>query len=191
MSKKKLFVMMALVIVIAILGTGTLAYFTTKAVVHNVITTGGVGITLEEKMLDENGNEVDYENPKDHVSPGEPVSKIVRVKNDDEPAWIRVRVDMRVETPRDEMDPREDITLDYNTEDWTYKNGWYYYNDILPSGQRTTPLFEKVNLSGEGMGNEYQNSTIYIDVKAQAVQAANNPPQVENDVTTVQGWPND
>ena len=185
MSKKKIIAMMALVIVIAILGTGTLAYFTTKAVVHNVITTGGVGITLEEKMLDENGNEVDYENPKDHVSPGEDVSKIVRVKNDDADAWIRVRVDMRVETPRDEMDPGEDITLNYNAEDWTYHEGWYYYNEILPSGQRTTPLFEEVNLSGEGMGNEYQNSTIYIDVKAQAVQSANNG----TSVLTATGWP--
>ena len=184
MSKKKLFVMMALVIVIAVLGTGTLAYFTTKAVVHNVITTGGVGITLEETMRDENGDEIPYENP-DGVMPGDPVSKIVRVKNDDADAWIRVRVDMRVETPRDEMDPGEDIILDYNAEDWTYHEGWYYYNEILPSGQRTTPLFEEVSLSGEGMGNEYQNSTIYIDVKAQAVQSANNG----TSVLTATGWP--
>ena len=189
MSKKKMIAMMALVIVIAIIGTGTLAYFTTRVVTHNVITSGGVGITLVETMLSSDGKtEIEYKDPTG-VMPGEPVSKIVRVHNDDADAYVRVKVDISVEKGSAAVPVGNAISIDYNSDAWTYADGWYYYNDILPGGQTTPALFEEVELSGDNMGNEYQNAKIYVNVYAQAVQAQNNAPTVEKDVTTVQGWP--
>ena len=187
MSKKKIIAMMALVIVIAILGTGTLAYFTTKAVVHNVITSGAVGITLKETMLDENGNEVTYENPEDNKMPGDSISKIVRVQNDDEPAWIRIRVTKLV---NEKADAKNAITINYNLgtapTQWTQKDGWFYYNKPLAKGESTDPLFKFVDFDGKKMDNDYQNATIEINVEAQAVQSANNGTKV----LEATGWPN-
>ena len=187
--KKKMYVIAAILVVLAILGTGTLAYFTTRVVTHNVITSGGVGITLVETMLGPDGKtEVKYENPEG-VMPGEPVSKIVRVQNDDADAYVRVKVDISVAKGTETVPVGNAISIPYNSTDWTYTDGWYYYNVILPNGQKTTPLFEEVDLSGENMGNEFQSSKILVNVYAQAVQAANNPPTVADDVTTVKGWP--
>ena len=187
MSKKKIIAMMALVIVIAILGTGTLAYFTTKAVVHNVITSGAVGITLKETMLDDKGKEIPFVN-QDGVMPGDGVSKIVRVQNDDEPAWIRIRVTERI---NDEADSEDVISINYNLgtapTQWTKKDGWFYYNKPLAKGETTDPLFKYVDFSGSGMDNDYQNATIEIGVEAQAVQSANNGTKV----LEATGWPND
>ena len=189
MNKKKLFAMMALVIVIAILGTGTLAYFTTRALVHNVITTGGVNIELEETMLNDKGQEIPFVD-QTGAMPGQEISKIVRVQNDDADAYVRVKVDIAVEKGTATVPVGNAIGIAYNSADWTYADGWYYYNKILPGGQKTTPLFEKVDLSGENMGNEYQNSKIHVNVYAQAVQAANNAIPDGGNVTDVKGWPN-
>ena len=186
MSKKKIIAMMALVIVIAILGTGTLAYFTTKAVVHNVITSGAVGITLKETMLDDKGKEIPFVN-QDGVMPGDGVSKIVRVQNDDEPAWIRIRVTEKINKNEDSEDV---ISINYNLgtapTQWTKSGDWFYYNKPLAKGESTDPLFKYVDFSGSGMDNDYQNATIEIGVEAQAVQSANNGTKV----LEATGWPN-
>ena len=187
MSKKKIIAMMALVIVIAIMGTGTLAYFTTRVVTHNVITSGGVNIQLVEEFP-AGGDDQHAEG----VMPGSELEKKVQVQNLDEPAWIRVKV--TVSCNGKAVDPKV-MAIDYNV--GTAANQWtkgedniYYYNSIVSAPDKTAPLFSKVAFSGKDMGNEYQNSEFVVSVEAQAVQAQNNAPTVENDVTTVQGWPN-
>ena len=174
MSKKKLYAMMALVIVISILGTGTLAYFTTRAVVHNVITSSGVKIELVETMLDDEGEEIPFEN-QDGIMPGQEVSKIVRVTNRDAKAWVRVRV---TETINDRPDRENLITMNCNLgkapTQWTQKGEWFYYNKPLENGETTEPLFKGVTLAGKEMGNQYENATIDIVVEAEAIQYANN-----------------
>ena len=46
--KRKLLILSVLVICIATLAAGTLAYFTSEGTAHNVITTGGVEIAVQE-----------------------------------------------------------------------------------------------------------------------------------------------
>lgn len=191
MNKKKLFAMMALVIVIAILGTGTLAYFTTRALVHNVITTGGVNIELEETMLNDKGQEIPFVD-QTGAMPGQEISKIVRVTNKDAEAWIRIQVE---ETIDEKADSENVIRINYNLgtapTQWTEKDGWYYYNKPLANGETTEPLFKGVTLAGREMDNKYQNKDIVVSVSAQAVQAANNAIPDGGNVTDVKGWPKD
>lgn len=186
MNKKKLYVMMALIMVIAILGTGTLAYFTTRAVVHNVITTGGVKIELKETMLNDQGEEVKFEDQTD-VMPGQELSKIVRVTNKDAEAWVRIRV---TETIDGQADTEDVVRINFNLgtapTQWTEKDGWYYYNKPLANGETTDPLFKGVTLAGREMDNKYQNKDIVVSVSAQAVQTANNG----ETVLAATGWPN-
>ena len=184
--KKRLLIVSALVLVLAILGAGTLAYFTSSATAHNVVTTGGVGITLVEKMLDADGKEVDFTN-QNGIMPGQSVSKIVRVLNNAEKsaeAWIRVKVEKAVTVDGKELDASV-ITMDFNTTDWTEKDGWFYYNKSVMPGDETTNLFTKVNFAGVEMDNAYQNATVTVTVSAQAVQTKNNG----TTVLTAAGWP--
>lgn len=46
--KRKLLILSVLAICVAMLAGGTLAFFTSEDKAHNVITTGGVEITLQE-----------------------------------------------------------------------------------------------------------------------------------------------
>ena len=77
------------------------------------------------------------------------------------------------------------IVIDPDATNWTLKDGWWYYNTAIKSGEMTKPLFEEVVFSGPDMDNKYQNCTVMIDVNAQAVQTVNNGETVWEAL----GWP--
>lgn len=170
--KRKILILSVLAILLAILAANTLAYFTADTTAHNVITSGGVSIKLNEWA-----NEARTEKFEDKtgVMPGAEVTKIVEVENvGTGTAWVRVQVvlDVYAEGGKEQLPP-DPVTLDFNETDWTYQDGYYYYNKPLAPGETTEPLFTSVSFDDQ-MGNEYQNSTAHVDVNAFAVQSANN-----------------
>lgn len=181
--KKKLLILSVLVICIATLAGGTIAYFTSEGRAHNVITTGGVEIELNE-WADE-AKTTPFKDVSG-VMPGAKVTKIVEVKNTGSaPAWVRVSVDKNV-TFADKTVSKDDsfVELNINEDDWTKSGDYYYYNTALAAGDTTEPLFTTVTFD-VAMNNAYQNSTATVDVYAQAVQTANNG----DSALTAGGWP--
>lgn len=186
--KKKLLAVAMVLCCLAIVTGGSLAYFTAEKKAHNVITTGSIDIELQEltDQVDGEGNPVPFEN-LEGVMPGSSASKIVQVKNTgSQPAWIRVSVEKAVqlaESAEGEGDPSL-ITMDFNAEKWTEKDGYYYYSNVLAPGDTTQPLFTAVTFASS-MDNLYQGSEISVDVCAYATQSANNG----ETVFEAQGWP--
>ncbi len=187
--EKKIFAMAVVLICVSILASTTLAYFTDAGTARNVITTGGISIKLVEQQLVD-GVLVDYPALPLSAMPGKTVSKVVSVKSLEQPAWIRACYDVTfydtdgkvMEIPAAELEKMVQIAV--NSDSWTYREGWWYCNKSVNAGESTKPLFETVVFSAF-MGNNYQKSTVYIDVTAQAVQKAN------NGVTALDaaGWP--
>lgn len=180
--KKKLLILSVLVICIATLAGGTIAYFTSEGRAHNVITTGGVEIELHEWA------DAEHKVPFKDVSgvmPGAAVTKIVEVKNTGSaPAWVRVSVDKNIQLQGGGTPNLDFVELNINEDDWTLRDGYYYYNTALAAGKTTEPLFTTVRFN-VNMNNDYQNSTATVDVYAQAVQTANNG----STALTAAGWP--
>lgn len=193
--KKKIFSLALVICCAAVLAFGgTMAYFTADDVAHNVITSGKIDIKLNEvtlKVDPETGEPVPFENVTG-VMPNEQIDKIVSVENINlaAPAYIRVWVDPEILLSDENADKQEDvdyglIKIDFNEEDWTYQEGYWYYNRILDTSAETEPLFTKVEFSKE-MGNMYQDAQVTVHVVAQAVQSKNNPGTT---ALTAQGWP--
>ena len=180
--KRKLLILSVLVICVATLAAGTLAYFTSEGTAHNVITTGGVDITLQE-WADE-GKTKPFEDLTG-IMPGMTVTKIAEIKNTGaSEAWVRVKVEKNIRLAGEgEVNP-DLVELALDTANWTEKDGYYYYNKALKPGEVTAPVFSAVTFNAS-MGNEYQNATATVDVYAQAVQTANNGETALN----AQGWP--
>ena len=180
--KRKLLILSVLVICVATLAAGTLAYFTSEGTAHNVITTGGVDITLQE-WADE-GKKTPFEDLTG-IMPGMTVTKIAEIKNTGaSEAWVRVKVEKNIRLAGEgEVNP-DLVELALDTANWTEKDGYYYYNKALKPGEVTAPVFSAVTFNAS-MGNEYQNATATVDVYAQAVQTANNGETALN----AQGWP--
>lgn len=180
--KRKLLILSVLVICVATLAAGTLAYFTSEGTAHNVITTGGVDITLQE-WADE-GKTKPFEDLTG-IMPGMTVTKIAEIKNTGaSEAWVRVKVEKNIRLAGEgEVNP-DLVELALDTANWTEKDGYYYYNKALKPGEVTAPIFSAVTFNAS-MGNEYQNATATVDVQAQAVQTANNG----TTALEAQGWP--
>ena len=189
--KNKAFAAALLVVGAAIVTTGSLAYFTAEDTAHNVITSGTLGIALEEWSIDPDEPNAE---PKEFVDvvgvvPGAEVSKIVTVRNTgSSEAWIRIKSDLAITLAEGVLGvPNPSLVdLDYNTEYWIEsEDGYWYYKDEVAANGVTEPLFTTVSFD-VGMGNIYQSSIVDIDILAQAVQTANNG----NTVMDAMGWPN-
>jgi len=181
LDKKKIAVLAAIVCCLMLVAGGTLAYFTAEETAFNVITTGNLEMTLIDVYDAEDGT---------NVVPDTEVSKVVSVKNDgDVSFWTRVKLD-KIITPAEGVEAKlvfdEYISLDIDTDNWTYADGYYYYYRALEPGETAEELFTTVSFAPE-MGNEYMNADMEINVTAEAVQSRNNGERVL-DAT---GWPSE
>lgn len=195
--KKKLFVLAVIVLCFAVTASGSFAYYSYEDKAHNVITTGGIDIEIEETMRRIDGTITNF--PADGIhnaEPGGTYSKIVKVENVGEnAAWVRAKVEIEVIAANGTtMIPVEYVNgVGYRLISVDMLEGWldggdgyYYYREPLAPGEKTTALFDRVKYDWR-MGNAYQNSTTNIIIYAQGVQTANNG----SDVMQVLGWPQD
>lgn len=178
-ARRKIMAVCVILCCLAIIAAGSLAYFTAEETAYNVITTGSVEMKLVEQKKDGSPFEDVL-----GVMPGESVDKIVFIRNDGTAAFfVRIALENTVTVDGRELDFDKYISMDLNDEDWTYQNGYYYYNRALKPGEKTVPLFTKVSFADK-MDNHYQNARVEIDVTAQAVQSANNG----SDPLKAAGW---
>ena len=183
--KRKLLLLSVMVICVAIAAVGTLAYFTTDAIAHNVITTGGVNIELSEWADAEKTQP--FKDPSG-VMPGMTVTKIAEVENTGaSAAWVRVKVEKAIKLAKEIEGFTPDtalVALNINTEKWEHEGDYFYYKEALQPNEITAPIFTSVTFN-KTMGNEYQGATATVDIVAQAVQKANNG----DNALTAKGWP--
>ena len=115
--KRKILILSVLAILLAILAANTLAYFTADTKAHNVITSGGVSIKLNEWA-----NEARTEKFEDitGVMLGTEVTKIVEVENIGAGSvWVRIWTNgVFLSEDGTPLEPGV-YTLDINTADWT------------------------------------------------------------------------
>lgn len=189
--KRKLLLLSVMVICIAIAAAGTLAFFNGDATAHNVITTGKVGITVNEYSKYDPDKRVKYENNQTGIMPGTTVNKIVVVSGEDgtADAWVRVKFTKSIQLANGTAAPAAGLGLiKLNTGDgWIDgQDGWYYYNKAVKAGEEAAPALKSVEFDTK-MDNTYQGATATVDVLAQAVQCANNGTSAQ----TASGWPAD
>lgn len=178
--KRVLFFLAALIAALSLLAGGTLSYYTASAEAVNVITTGNVKLKIHETT--DTGDAFPEEGVV--VMPGDTVSKIVTVENTGTTGlYLRVKLIKAVND--DALSAEDCLTMDINTTDWTYRDGYYYYNTPLPAGKTTSPLFTKVYVDGMAVDNSYLGKLLTLDVMAYAVQSEHNGASVWE----AAGWP--
>lgn len=189
--KRKLLFIAAALIALSLIAGGTLAYFTAEDTARNVITSGAVAVELVEQQRTADGTLAPYPAGAIPVMPGQSVSKVVTVRSDEQPAYIRARYTIAAQDAGGEpMDVSaaqlaQVAVIAPDAEHWTLRDGWWYCDTAVGGGESTPALFESVDFSGPDMGNEYQGASITVDVTVQAVQAANNG----DSALDAMGWP--
>ena len=189
--RKKITAVALLVILISLLALGSAAYFTVDGRATNVVSTGGITMSLDEKGPWTGGNGV-YTLDRT-LMPGQTAQKVVSIINDgsQEAFYTRVSVEISILDGQGNAMPDDYIyvDLDFNAADWTYRDGWWYYNAAVEAEQSSEPVFTHVLLT-PGTPNEMKNAQVALIVRAQAVQAKNNPIPAGGTVAgDISGWP--
>ena len=155
---------------IAVVG-GTLAWFTDTEDANNVFTVGNVDITLTEPNWTSTGSQDAPE-----VYPGEPLAKDPTVENvGANPCFVRVRVDgLDCLGNAGMITTRYKWNNVYNTDQWVYYNGYYYYMvngcGVMQPGTKSESVFDQIVIP-TGLTNGNAETEFNVHVIAQAVQA--------------------
>ena len=182
-AKSSLLLIAFVAIFLTVLTQPTLAYYTTIGKATNVVTSGGIRLQIHEKTAD--GSEFPKEGV--YVIPGDIVSKQVTVENVcNHPFFLRVKLVSG--TTNEALTPDDCLKLDIDTVNWTYKDGYYYYNQILQPDETTPALFTQVEIVGSQVDQTHIGSTLRLTVNAYAVQSENNSAEHPWEAS---GWPAD
>ena len=159
----------------------TLAYFTDSAASRNdKIVSGQAAVELIDVTYAYGSGTAVPPGTAVRIMPGQQVSKTLTAKNTGSiPLYVRVQLSPDITLANNARGRETEIDLslvsyDINLTDWVEHEGYYYYRKpLVGGGTEAVPLFTKVIFSEE-MGNLYKDSTIYVNVRIEVVQANNN-----------------
>ena len=180
-AKSRLLLVALAAILATVLTQPSLAYYTTIGKATNVVTSGDIQLMIHEKTAD--GSNFPAEGV--YIIPGDIVSKQVSVENVcGHPFYLRVK--LISSSTNEDLSAEECLKMDIDTVNWTYKDGFYYYNRILQPEEVTPTLFTQVEIVGSKVDQTHVGSALSLTVKAYAVQSEHNPADFPWEV---QGWP--
>lgn len=190
MAKSRRNTIIACIILLAVFAIARSLAFTTASVdTKSFVTFGNLALKINETMLGEDGEEIPYTPENDvPLARKSNVSRIVRVENTGrQPMFVRVALDMQGTDQDGGEIENANALAEYalNEEDWTYRDGWYYYNAILVPGSETTELMTEVMFDINKITTDYPDGTLDLDILAQGVQSKNN----EDNALDARGWP--
>jgi len=149
-GKKSLVIAVVLVSLLALSCTSILAYLTATDERYNDWRIGYVDVVPEENFI-----------PPSEIIPGVSFIKDVRAFNKGlNDAYVRFKV---VFTDGD-MEKLCDV--DYNTEDYEYSEGYWYYKDVLEKDTVSESLFTTVTVSETASQDEIKDFDIIVYVEA-------------------------
>lgn len=182
--KKRVFAVSVILIIVSLIVSGTIAYYTKEITTTNVVTAGNVKVRLELTQAAGDGEEAAPAELK--VIPGTWYSRIVKVKNlGYAPAWVRVKTDVIFTLDAaGQPDPALLSLTGLDTTHWTQSGDYWYYGAILAPGQTTPPLFTGVSFDPH-MDNLYQGSRVDLALSLEAVQSEHNG----ESALEAAGWP--
>ena len=159
----------------------SIAYYSTIGKATNVVTSGNVKLKIHERT--DQGTE--FPENGVYIMPGDIVSKEVSVENICEhPFYLRVKMVYGVNA--EELSAEDCFKLNIDETNWTYMDGWYYYNGVVEPGTTTPTVFTKVEIVGDKVDNSYIGKTLTLTVAAHAVQVEHN---VAERAWEAAGWP--
>ena len=152
-----LFLLVAVTLLITPFIGKTLSYYSdTETKVNHAV------LGFNEIEIDE-----DYEEPDD-IEPGDVVNKTVKIRNiGNGDCYVRVKAVFSHSLTGDKC------TVDWNTTDFTYNSadGYWYYNQILPTGEITPALMTKITVGSDIVTGVEDLPEIKMIVYAESIQS--------------------
>ena len=179
--RKTLLILSLIAVIIAsIIGGGSLAYKTYRGDTYNKVTTSGLSVKLWNLAADGTNMSL-YIN---EIQPWKTVENRVFAENDGvETEFLRIKINPVVTKADGTKELFSYISFSFNETDWTYRNGYYYYNSAVAPGGNTTNLYDLISFPYFPL-EDYQEATLHVEITVEAVQYANNG----DSALTAEGW---
>lgn len=199
MKREKVITMISMAALVGAVGVGgTLAYFTDSKEVSNIVTMGYVDISLYETDSKEGAVVITEEGLTfDRVMPGDVLRKDPSVKLNEGSADAYIRVKVNIVPAKDASLTKEELaelsaSIQKDVEaggSWYYnpQGGYYYYREVMTEESAPAVLFDTVTIPA-AWGNNTANQSFTIEVEAEAIQADNFEPVVDEQSKLVTGW---
>lgn len=162
--KKKIIVLGSVLVA----GIGVQSVFALSEIhVENQFSTGVVDVGLKEYTLDENGNEVLWQNVE-NILPGDRISKVPRITNYGNDCYVRVKTEFINTT----LDMNDVYGMDT---DWILADdGYYYYSQKLSTGDNVD-LFKGISIPND-LNMTFQETQFQLKIQLEAIQSKNFTP---------------
>lgn len=141
--------------------------------VISTIKTGDISIHLQDYEIGKNGREKIYEDKK-MILPGQTISKITRITNEGNSAWVRIK-------PEWQGDEALGLSLDMIggiSNDWKQIGDYFYYTKPLKVGESVD--FGKIISFPPEWTEAVSDKSFYLYTQVDAVQEANFTPNWES-----------
>lgn len=187
MKKRKIAALALIIGCLAILTSGTIAYFTAEGSANLNYQAGRIDIRIVQDDELAGTPEKPVQPDFSVIMPGAQRRQMIRVQNtSSQPAYVRIAIHKNIRLAKGVLGRPDEtlIRLVFNYKSWLERGGYYYYRDPLGPGDLTEPLFTEVEFSPL-MGDLYEGCAISITVAADAVQWERNG----GDVLMAAGWP--
>ena len=149
---------------------------TTDTTVDNKMRTGGVNIKLEEFILNEGNQEVEYTDTVRTVVPGEKINLIPRITNLAAPCYVRVKLGYNSGS---NIATFSDSSYGEMGDNWKKAGDYWYYKTPLAQDAKLD-VFKYVIIP-TNMGNDDQDKELKLNILAEAIQSDNFTPNFESD----------
>ncbi len=139
--------------------------------VISTIKTGDISIHLQDYEIGKNGKEKIYEDKK-LILPGQTISKITRITNEGNSAWVRIK-------PEWQGDEALGLSLDMIggiSDDWKQIGDYFYYTKSLEVGESVD--FGKTISFPPEWTEAVSDQSFYLYMQVDAVQKANIPGRI-------------
>ena len=153
-------------------------YALTNQTPNGIFSTGRVDIKIQTYQINEQNEEIAYEEPSKRVAPGDVISLIPKIVNLGENCYVRFKVDY--------VDENTDF-VDYSTgisNNFKKYGEYYYYNKVFTKGE-TIKIFETIKIPND-IKEKMNGKKIKLEIQAQAIQEKN----FEPDYTVANPWKN-
>lgn len=167
-NKKPLFFLLALLVISGI--GGTIAFFTSTVTYANLFQVSKYNVVIEEKFNDEFGTkEVNFVN-------NSKTSAVIRINYNE--FWTRIADNDQI-ILNNLVNGTNLVNKSWTTtflNDFTYHNGWYYYNKVLKEKESVQVLtaisLNSTLLNTNDLKEEYNNADYELDFNLESVQAS-------------------
>lgn len=128
---------------------------------NNVFSTGSVDIEIKQYTLNENSEEMSYENQYTNLMPDQEIDLIEKIKNKAANCYVRAKINLL-----DGDDHNLELDIKGMPEEWQKIGEYYYYKTAIHTGNEIT-LFKKIKIphSLQSISNK-----VTLEVIAEAVQ---------------------